>query len=256
MPKDKTTTFGARAKSWAAKQGLHGPQAFFRFVIFTYLDCLSKESDEFIFKGGNLLWLYTHTPRQTVDLDLVTRTINETNKVKALLGNACRHAEGVEFNLKSIKEVSAEGFLGAAVTMGYATEDGASNSFDLDIVYVLPTKTTVLQSPIPGQSTIHSATLENVVADKISACHRFGSGNTRMKDYDDLWRLAAEKRKVDWKVIKSLLTKHGNQIDLRNEWINDEMNSAWKRHIRRYKDLPEDLTTVLNQINQWIKLED
>ena len=64
MPEKKSQTFRARAKSWAAKQKLHGPQAFFRFVVFTYLDCLAKESDEFIFKGGNLLWLYTPRPEK------------------------------------------------------------------------------------------------------------------------------------------------------------------------------------------------
>ena len=54
MTDKKKQTFGVRAKVWATRQGLHGPQALFRFIIFTYLDCLSKESDEFVFKGGNL----------------------------------------------------------------------------------------------------------------------------------------------------------------------------------------------------------
>ena len=150
MPNDKKQTFRGRAKSWAVKQGIHGPQAFFRFVIFTFLDCLSKESDEFVFKGGNLLWLYIHTPRETIDLDLVTRRVKKTSEVKELLVRSCRHAEGIEFKLISIKEVTAEGELGAAVTMGFSTDDGAFNKFDLDIVYVLPTRTITVPSPLPA----------------------------------------------------------------------------------------------------------
>ncbi len=253
MTKKATQTFGARAKSWATKEGLHGPQAFFRFVIFTYLDCLTKESDEFIFKGGNLLWLYTHTPRHTIDLDLVTRKLNKTDQIKILLERSCGHAEGVQFKLISIKEVSTEEIMGAAVVMGYTTENGASNKFDLDIVYALPTRTTVLPSPIPGRNELHVATLENIIADKISACHRFGAGNTRMKDYDDLWRLASENQAVDWKIILALLEAKKIPAILDSAWINEELSSAWKRHIRRYKDLPEELTAVLTEINQWLQ---
>ncbi len=252
MTNKEKGTFGELAKFWAAKEGLHGTQAFFRFVIFTYLDCLSKESDEFIFKGGNLLWLYTHTPRQTIDLDLVTRTVNKTDQVKAILERSCRHAEGVQFKVISIKEVAAQEMKGAAATIGYSTEDGASNKFDIDIVYTLPTRTTVLPSPLTGRHELHVATLENIIADKISTCHRFGAGNTRMKDYDNLWRLASENRPVEWKTVSSLLALLSSPDTLRPEWINDEMSAAWRRHIRRCKDLPPELASVLRDINQWL----
>jgi hypothetical protein len=43
-----------------------------------------------------------------------------------------------------------------------------------------------------------SASVENIIADKVAACIRFGAGNTRMKDFDDLWRLSQSKVTVDW----------------------------------------------------------
>ncbi len=48
--------FLAKAKSWSAKNKLLGPQAFLKYVIFTYVEALNEQSKEFIFKGGNLLW--------------------------------------------------------------------------------------------------------------------------------------------------------------------------------------------------------
>ncbi len=54
MPKP----FLARAKSWATKNKLFGPQAFLKYVLFTYVEALHRQSDEFVFKGGNLLWVY------------------------------------------------------------------------------------------------------------------------------------------------------------------------------------------------------
>ncbi len=252
MPEKSKTSFRSRAKAWAAKESIHGPQAFFRFVIFTYLDCLSKSSDEFVFKGGNLLWLYIRTPRETIDLDLVTRKVRDTSKIKDLLERASRGAEGIEFKVISIKEVTAEGEAGAAVTIGYSTEDGASNKFDLDIVYVLPTRSTKIQSPLPGREELTAATIENIVGDKIATCHRFGGGNTRMKDYDDLWRLASENRQINWKVVDDILAERGFPRKILLEWLNDEMEAQWKRHSRNYKDLPNDLVTVMKAINGWL----
>jgi hypothetical protein len=58
----KTKTFYQRAKSWAAKEKLTGASAFSRFVMMTFVDHLNQVTDEFVFKGGNLLWVYIRTP--------------------------------------------------------------------------------------------------------------------------------------------------------------------------------------------------
>lgn len=253
MPKEKT--FFARAKSWASKKGLFGAQAFFRYVVFTYLDCLSEETDEFICKGGNLLWLYIHTPRQTVDLDLVTLNANTTTKVKALLESACGRGKekGVSFRLSSIQEIVQQGEKGASVTIGYKTEDGAANTFDLDIVYVLPTDWKTLSSPIEPGLKIRGATLENIILDKIATCHRFGAGNTRMKDFDDLWRISESDQKINWSTVKEGLQAQGIPLLVKEQWINPETSQAWERHVKKYKDLPRNLDEVLMDLNSWLK---
>jgi hypothetical protein len=253
MPKEGKPFF-ARAKSWAMKMGLFGPQAFFRYVAFTYVDCLAEETDDFVCKGGNLLWLYIHTPRQTVDLDLVTLKADSTDKVKTLLESACRRGKdkGISFRLRSLKEVIQQGERGASVTMEYKTEDGAANTFDLDIVYVIPTEWKTLPSPIETGVKIRGATLEQIIVDKVATCHRFGGGNTRMKDFDDLWRLSKSDQKIAWKKVKEGLAKQGLPLTLDKEWINAETTGAWERHIKKYKDLPKELRQVIVSVNAWL----
>ena len=67
MAKKPETIIG-KSRSWAKTQGLHGPGAFLRFVMMTFVERLNQVSEEFVFKGGNLLCIYIKTPRSTVDL--------------------------------------------------------------------------------------------------------------------------------------------------------------------------------------------
>ncbi len=244
--------FHAKAKSWAAKNNLHGPSAFLRFVIFTFLECLLKESDQFILKGGNLLWIYIKTPRHTVDLDLVTTNLNTTSKLRKILEDANQHALGIQFKIKSIKEISKDNVKGAAVTIQFLTNDGATNSFDLDILYSLKTNSVEIPSPISPKASCQAASLENIVADKIAACHRFAGGNTRMKDFDDLWRLSSNAPTINWSTVEKISNKNREQLTLKSEWINEEIIQFWQKHRKRYKDLPLSIQEVISEINQWI----
>ena len=185
MPKvKKEKSVLAQARSWATRNRLFGTQAFLRYVMFTFVEKINQVSDDFIFKGGNLLWVYIHTPRSTVDLDLSTFKSSSHAAVRKVLEAACDEnskENDIYFSILSFKEVEQDGKQGAAVAIGYKTEQGAKNRFDIDIVYALPCDSCEIDSPIHQELKIKTATLENILADKISACHRFGSGNTRMK---------------------------------------------------------------------------
>ncbi len=252
MVKDKS--FIPRAKSWASRKGLFGPQAFFRYVAFTFVECLSDETEEFICKGGYLLWLYINTPRQTIDLDLVTLKTNATDKVRAALEKGCKRGKekGVSFKVLSLKEVTQENEKGASVTIGYRTDDGASNKFDIDIVYIIPTLWKSIPSPISEETQIRGATIENIIVDKLSACHQFQGGNTRMKDYDDLWRISKSNIAIHWVTVKENLEIRGIPLVLNRDWINSELELAWNRHIAKYEDLPQELKDLFKTTNRWI----
>ena len=168
---------------------LHGPHAFLRFVMLVFVEPLNRSSSDFVFKGGNLLWVYIKTPRSTVDLDFVTRNLANDDQVKQALEKVCKESQNgkVKFSITSFEASSKKG---ASVTIAYETEEGQKNSFDLDIVYSIPTSSNPIHSPVDEQVEIEAPTMEKIIADKVAACHQFKGGNTRMKDFDDLWRIS------------------------------------------------------------------
>jgi hypothetical protein len=244
--------FLARAKSWAAKKRLLGPQGFLKYVIFVYLEELNRVSDEFVFKGGNLLWAYIQIPRATVDLDLSTIEEADDARVKKILGSIGQ-AEGIKFHLDSFQGTEQGGMRSAVATVSYKTDSGANNKFTVDIMYSTPVELTDMESPVePGQK-IQAASIENIVADKLLAAQRFRGGNTRMKDFDDLWRIAKSGYTVDFATLNRILPERGVDRVLNREWISDQMNATWKSHRAQYKDLPVELEDVFLEVNLWLR---
>ncbi len=170
------------------KQGQHGKQAFARYMMLKFLDGLENTSDEFVFKGENLLWHYIRTPRETTDLDLSTITLRSHNEVKEQVESSFTKHDEVSFIIKEFTEVDKEDGLGAIIIIGYKTNKGQKNQFQIDIVYALPTDLAKIKSTI-ADTSYKAASIKNIIADKMDAAFRFGSGNTRIKDFDDLWRI-------------------------------------------------------------------
>lgn len=242
-----------QARSWATKHGLFGPQAFLRYIILTYLESLNDVSRDFVFKGGNLLWTYIRTPRSTVDLDLATLTLGTHEEVRRVLEKACRISKEITFSISEFKKIDKNSVSGASVTILYKTAEGATNSFEIDIVYELPTDIEIITSPLTESREIQAASIENIITDKLSALYRFGAGNTRIKDLDDLWRLSQTKnRKINSKKLKKLVKGREISLQLNKKWISDEMEQSWKNHKKRYPDLPDGLFIVFSVINKWL----
>ncbi|MBU6154066.1 MAG: nucleotidyl transferase AbiEii/AbiGii toxin family protein [Bdellovibrionales bacterium] len=252
MPDSLKNSVLAKARSWATKRGLFGAQAFLKYVILRFTENLNQVSDEFVLKGGNLLWIYIGTPRATLDLDLTTLRIDSHSRARQLIENACDLRSDISFSLNSFKEVEQEGKLGAELGISYRTDQGASNRFEVDLVYTFSTDAHEISSPINPEIKIRSATIENIILDKLAACHRFGSGNSRMKDYDDLWRLSQSSVSIDADRLQSLLRIRKISSTLDPAWRNPGMDQAWKNHRKKYRDLPDNLGTVFLQVNAWL----
>jgi hypothetical protein len=252
----KSKTFIAKARSWATKNKLHGPHAFLRFVMLVFVERLNKASNEFIFKGGNLLWVYIKTPRATVDVDFVTRSLANHNAVRKALERACSLAESnIAFMLKSFDQVNTQGALGAAVTISYKTVEGQENTFDLDIVYAIPSDITTIPSPIEASETIHVVTIENIIADKLAAAQRYRSGNSRMKDFDDLWRISkVAPDPINWSRLREILTALSISFSLDSNWLGPQMEKSWQSHVKRNPTLPADLNALMHEFNDWLSL--
>lgn len=252
MPNQKSTLMG-KARKWSNANGLHGPQAFLRYVMFRFVEQINTVTDDFIFKGGNLLWVYIKTPRATVDLDFSTLKSMTHPKVKLLLNKACLFSNNeLLFMVTKFEEVNFNNTHGAAVTVQYEASTGAKNKFDIDIVYAIPADFLEISSPVDNVTNVRAASIENIICDKLQAVQRFGSGNTRLKDYDDLWRLSQSSVKIRADKLSSLLTEKGILPTVDKEWVHAELERMWKNYRARYNDLPSDLLELFISVNRWL----
>ena len=160
----------------------------------------------------------------------------------------------MSFFVRDFKPIECDGMLAAAVVIAFKTSAGEENIFDLDIVYAIPTLSTRIPSPLDGDHKISAVTIENIITDKLSACDRFGSGNTRMKDFDHLWRISKSlATEINWRELKNALTSRNIEGRLDLSWINENMTQAWKNHSARNRGLPNDLQILMSEVNSRLK---
>jgi len=236
---------------WKSVNDQHGRQAFSRFIMLKFLDGLQDTSEDFVFKGGNLLWHYIKTPRETIDLDLATISLKSHLEIKRIIEKSFKKHKEIQFNLKDFKELDGVNEVGAAVIINFSTDSGQRNQFTIDIVYALPTDIAHIKSTLDGEQR-QAASIENIICDKVSAAHQFKSGNTRMKDFDDLWRIAKSEIDIDLVKLKDLLVKRSIPVYLNLEWISF-LEDSWKRHSKSYRDIPRNLSEVFDEINKLLK---
>lgn len=141
--------------------------------------------------------------------------------------------------------------VGAAVIIDFNTDASQRNQFSIDIVFALPTDISKIKSTLDGEVR-QAASIENIICDKISAAHQFKSGNTRMKDFDDLWRIMKSYILIDLDKLKTLLNSRKITPNLNTEWISF-LEDSWKRHSKSYKNIPKNLGIVFNDINNWLE---
>jgi hypothetical protein len=238
---------------WKTESGEHGPRAMTRFVIMQFVEGLqSVAPDRYIFKGGNLLWHYIKTPRSTVDVDFATDVEVEIEQV--LKDFAGVRTDGCSFTVKSHTAVESDEKSGLAVQMEFFTEEGSTNPFGIDVVFAVKTHSKRIKL---ANAQVTAASLENIIVDKVAACHRFAGGNTRMKDFDDLYRIAKANQGVDARLIQKIATERGVELSLDPKWANRQMKEAWAEYTQKkvYKDasgLPKDLSQVIDTTNEYL----
>ncbi|MFH1728691.1 MAG: nucleotidyl transferase AbiEii/AbiGii toxin family protein [Pseudomonadota bacterium] len=246
--------FVIRARNFIKQNGLKGPSGFLKYVILTYIKSINKVSEDFIFKGGNLIWYYIRTPRATVDLDLVTRSLNNKDDILKKLKKACKVDKGINYKILDYLEFEKEDLKAAKLKIAYKTDDGAENEFEIDIVYKLKTEYEQILLDLDEEKfKINAQSLENILSDKIDTCYKFKSGNTRIKDFDDIYRIIKSDL-IPIKATKEILNKKGINNIVETSWINEDMEKAYKKHQKRYSDLPETLEHLFKEINIKLKI--
>ncbi|HPI41027.1 MAG TPA: nucleotidyl transferase AbiEii/AbiGii toxin family protein [Pseudobdellovibrionaceae bacterium] len=238
---------------WKTETYEHGPRAMTRFVILQFVVGLqSVAPDRYIFKGGNLLWHYIKTPRSTVDVDFATDVEVEIEQV--LKDFSSVRADGCSFSVKTHNDVQSDEKSGLAVQMEFLTEEGSTNPFGIDVVFAVKTHSKRIKL---ADSQVTAASLENIIVDKVSACQRFAGGNTRMKDFDDLYRIAKANKKIDVNLIQKIASERDIKLSLNPKWINKQMKKFWEDYTQKkvYKDasdLPKELSQLIDTTNEYL----
>ncbi len=241
-------------ESWKKQTNSHGRMAYPRFIMFKFLESLNDVSDQFVFKGGNLLWFYIKTPRPTIDLDLSTSTKLSMDQFRAIVDEINSKTEGLVFKITNAQEIISEVKVGLKLDVEFRDDSGGSNKFGIDIVFGVPTDFRLIEI---HKKKLNAASVENIIADKLMACHSFGAGNTRAKDYDDLFRLAIDDSvNVDKGALRHILKERDVEPVVKTQWLNEQMQTSWERHLkkayRRKNDLPENLEEVFEVINSFL----
>lgn len=245
--------FKSNFSKWKSETGEHGPRAMTRFVIMHFVEGLQFVApDRYIFKGGNLLWHYIKTPRSTVDVDFATDIELEIEQVLKDFSNV--QTDGCTFTVKNHNAVESNEKSGLAVQMEFVTEEGSTNPFGIDAVFAVKTHSKRIKL---ANTQVTAASLENIIVDKVAACHRFAGGNTRMKDFDDLYRIAKANQKLDAKLIQEIAKERDIELSLNLKWINKQMKEAWadytqKKVYKNASDLPKDIAQLIVYTNEYL----
>ncbi len=162
----------------------------------------SGQADRFVLKGATLFSIWTDEPyRPTRDLDLLGYGDNSAAELKRLFRNVCTvpvDDDGLEFDPDSVRteqmradeeypgvRVILRGQLGQAripvqVDVGYGDAVVPSPEV-VEMPTILPDSAPVSMKAYPREA---------VVAEKFETIVRLGMGNSRMRDFYDVWSMA------------------------------------------------------------------
>lgn len=182
----------------------------FQFVLsrwiaerFLYRLGVSKQRDQFVLKGATMFLIWKgELARPTRDVDLLGYGAPDIKSVVKTVREICSlHADdGIEFDLDGIRgeaiREDAE-YDGIRVFVG-ATLDKAKVTMQIDIAYGDVVEPAPIEAKMPVMLDLPAPTLrayppEAVIAEKFEAMVKLGMGNSRMKDFFDIWMLSREQ---------------------------------------------------------------
>jgi len=165
---------------------------------------VSGHADRLVLKGGLLLGAWDlPIYRPTRDIDLLARTPNDLDGVRAMIGEICQEEvepDGLVFDEMTVSvERIAEDAVYEGVRSTFAGNLGNARiamQIDLgfsDVVTPGPialTFPTILELPAPELQAYNQ---ETTIAEKFEAMVKLGELNSRMKDFFDIWSLATNQ---------------------------------------------------------------
>ena len=159
----------------------------------------SPHGERFLLKGAMLFTVWEGSPhRATRDLDLLGLRRRSQEELVALFREVIAtpvEPDGLVFGEVTAEPIRAAMEAGGIRTILRAELAGARITVQVDVGFgdatvpppVLVEFPTLLNTPKPK---LRAYTPETVIAEKLEAMVRLGLGNSRMKDFFDIWHLA------------------------------------------------------------------
>ena len=241
-------------------------EQYYAMERFLYRLAQSEHGDRFVLKGALLFTLWQGNRfRPTRDIDLLGRLDNSQEAVANVFRAVCNQDvpdDGLVFDPASVAtlaiaedadyqgvRVNMEGRLGTSririqVDIGFS-----------DVVVPVPVEAdypTILDYPPPR---LKAYSRESVIAEKLEAMVSLGEGNSRMKDFADLWHLS---RNFDFdgpvltKAIASTFHRRQTTIAAQPTALSpvfaqiEAMQTRWKAFLRRSS--PEGIPVSFNEV--------
>ncbi len=240
---------------------------------------LSPYRAKFVLKGGMLLAKYIPIGRETQDLDFLIQKLSNTEKsLRTALDAICvidAH-DSFTFEVSQIKLLkhSQLPYTGAEITL--TAKFGATSTviridlgagdrvepIELPIDLIATSKGPLFESRI----SLHCYPKEFIFAEKLETVIFRGAGNTRMKDFHDLYSL------IQLNVLDNSLTEKAIQlvffhrklslkklpIEFGNEAF-EMLEKNWKAYQRKLVEkqnslkLPESIEDIISVLNKWLE---
>lgn len=266
LAKERETTF---AELWR------------NLILERFLTRLARSPyrEKFVLKGGTLLARYIHIGRETQDLDFFIQKLSNTEESLGIVLQAICDIDVNDrfaFEVAKIKilDHSQLAYTGAEITLQVLF--GATKTvMRMDLGFgdrVEPMEypmdlTTTSKGPLFERTiSLHCYPKEFIFAEKLETVVFRGEGNTRMKDFHDLYSLvrldaldgALAKKAVQLVFhhrktpLKKLPVTFGKDAfkTLEKNWI------SYRRKIKTKKGalkLPESIEDVVAILNQWLE---
>lgn len=229
------------------------------------------EGQNFIWKGGSLVlraYRALEIPRFTVDIDLMIQghTIEKTTEI---FETACKIDldDGFAYRKITIDQIQRDTSYGGYRYNIEWTYEGNPGPQDLKIDVctgdVVEDETRQLKDTtffVKEECYIRVYPVEYIFAEKLETLFKFAKGNTRLKDFIDLWsftKLDIEQEKLI-AAIHACFNKRGRKFELdslteifRDEGLHHILNTQMSKYYIKRLKLPS-LNEILDDLKEYL----
>lgn len=247
---------------------------YYAMERFLFRICQSPFASRFVLKGALMFTAWgTQNSRATRDIDLLARSENSVDAMKAVFEAVCLERvseDGIQFLPDTVQGIAIKedaDYPGVRVTFS-AILQSARVAMQIDIGFgdvinpkpEMTTYPTLLEFEPPR---LWGYPRETVVAEKFEAMTKLGQLNSRMKDFYDI-ALLSNRFDFDGAVLAHAISQtfvnrkteiQAQPHALTLEFAKDPIKQAqWAGFLRKskLKDLPQSLDEVVGQISEFL----